>query len=74
MRSKEQILIDFGNRLRKIRTSRELTQMDVAVKVDSYPNYISKLESGKSEPGLFLIIALANALNVPVKELMEDQI
>ncbi|MET6999460.1 helix-turn-helix domain-containing protein [Chitinophaga defluvii] len=69
MKSKEQILSDFGKRLLKLREAKKITQMDLAVKVDSYPNYISKLENGKSEPGLVILKSLAAALGVTVSDL-----
>jgi transcriptional regulator with XRE-family HTH domain len=68
---KEHILKAFGNKLQKLRESKGLTQMDVAVAIDSYPNYISRLENGKAEPGLVIIRALVIALDCSATDLIE---
>lgn len=70
MKAKDKILLDFGERLQKLREAKNLTQMDLAVQIDTYPNYISRLENGKSEPGLIIIKSLAQALSVTVSELV----
>jgi transcriptional regulator with XRE-family HTH domain len=70
MKAKEEILLTFGKKLQKLRESKNFTQMDLAVKIDTYPNYISRLENGKSEPGLIIIKSLAHALGVTASELI----
>ncbi|WP_423738048.1 helix-turn-helix domain-containing protein [Chitinophaga caseinilytica] len=69
-KGKEAILSDFGKRLAKYREARNMTQMDVAVVIESYPGYISRMENGKVEPGLFMILALAEALDITPNELI----
>lgn len=68
--TKEELLANFGKNLARCRTAKNMTQMDVAVAIDSYPGYISRLENGKAEPGLFMIISLADALHVTTTELL----
>lgn len=69
-KTKEEILSNFGKKLAKYREAQNMTQMDVAVAIDSYPGYISRLENGKVEPGLFMILSLANALHITPNELI----
>ncbi|MCW3465206.1 helix-turn-helix domain-containing protein [Chitinophaga nivalis] len=69
MKEKKDVLLAFGKRLQQLREARKLTQMDLAVHIETYPNYISRLENGKSEPGLMIMIALADALGVCISEL-----
>jgi len=69
MKSKDQILGEFALRLRKFREAQKLSQMDLAVKVDSSPSYISRLETGRSEPGLYILSKLTKGLNVTLKDL-----
>lgn len=70
MKRKERILIEFGKKLQKLRESRKMTQMDLAVEIDSYPGYVSRLENGKAEPGLLMLISLAKALGCTSDELI----
>ncbi len=69
-KGKEILLTKFGKNLAKYREARKMTQMDVAVAIEVYPGYISRLENGKVEPGLFLILALAEALEVTPNDLL----
>ena len=70
MKGKERILLDFGKRLLKLREAKKFTQMDLAVAIDSYPGYVSRLENGKAEPGLVMILSLAKALGCTPNELL----
>ncbi len=70
MKQKENILSKFGKRLAQYREARDMTQMDLAVAIESYPSYISRLENGKAEPGLIIILALTEALNITTSELL----
>lgn len=69
-KTKDEILSHFGKKLAKYREAKNMTQMDVAVAIESYPGYISRLENGKVEPGLFMILSLANALEITPNELI----
>lgn len=71
MKGKERILIEFGKRLKKLRESKDMTQMDLAVEIESYPGYVSRLENGKAEPGLIILLGLAKALNCTPNELID---
>ena len=53
----------FGMVLRQVRTSRGLSQQDLALESDLDRTYISLLERGLRQPTLTTLIALASALD-----------
>ena len=63
-------LVLFGQRLRHIRRSRNLTLTELGERVGRAPSVLSLLENGRREPKLSLIEALADALGVSAGELM----
>jgi XRE family transcriptional regulator, fatty acid utilization regulator len=66
----EQDRLTFGRRLRHLRRARGFTLADLGAKVDRAPSALSMLENGRREPRLSLLTALADALGVPVEELL----
>jgi XRE family transcriptional regulator, fatty acid utilization regulator len=66
-------LVLFGQRLRHIRRSRDLTLSELGQRVGRAPSVLSLLENGRREPKLSLIEALADALGVSASELMRHE-
>src|SRR5712691_10149659 len=66
-------LVLFGQRLRHIRRSRNLTLTELGERVGRAPSVLSLLENGRREPKLSLIEALADALGVSASELMRHE-
>ncbi len=64
------IVARFARRLREARTSRAMTQAQLAEKAQVTLSYITRLESGTSAPGIDLVARLAAALGVPVADLL----
>jgi transcriptional regulator with XRE-family HTH domain len=62
---------EFGQRLRRLRIERDLSQRDLAVGVVN-PSYVSLLESGARVPTLEVALQIARALGVPLRELVSD--
>lgn len=65
----------FGPVLRRFRQDRNLSQEELAARLDISPSYISRLESDLKKPSLDMIFRLAKVLNVKPHELikaMED--
>jgi transcriptional regulator with XRE-family HTH domain len=65
---KEEVLLQFGNKLKEIRTKQKLTQVELAEKSGLHPNYIGMVERGERNPSLININKLAKALNVSLSE------
>ena len=61
----------FGYRLRHFRSERGLTLKEVGARVGKRAPYLSQIETGKKEPNLSLINALARVLEVGVADLLE---
>ena len=60
---------DLGQRLKQMRKSRNLTQMEVAVAIDYSRTALSGVESGNDKPGRDLLETLARFYGVTVGEL-----
>jgi len=61
----------FGARIKSIREANGLTQEKLAEKVDMNAVYLSKIEGGKENPTLNLLIRISTALNVEMWELFD---
>lgn len=62
----------FGETVRRYRKERGLTQEKLAEVADLHENYVSRLETGEQEPGLFVILRLCRALDVRPGELLGE--
>jgi transcriptional regulator with XRE-family HTH domain len=60
-----------GMRIRKLRTAKGLSQAKLAKKARLTRVYVTRLEAGQQDPSLSTINALAKALGVPVRKLLE---
>lgn len=71
--NKELILQKVGKKIKEIRVSKGLTQVELVAKMEitTDPNNISRLEAGRSNITLFTIYRLSVALEVPMKELLD---
>ena len=61
----------FATKLKEIREAQNLSKGELSVEAEVSKSYIGKIESGKKSPSLVTIGKLADALNVPVKELFD---
>jgi len=60
--------ITFGHKLRDWRTSRHLSQLDLAADAGVSQRHISFLETGRAKPSREMVIHLAAALDVPLRQ------
>ncbi|HMJ02307.1 MAG TPA: helix-turn-helix transcriptional regulator [Conexibacter sp.] len=60
----------FGRVLRRIRRERDLSQEALARAAGLAPNHVSELERAKRDPRLTTLVQLADALGMPVGELL----
>lgn len=61
----------FGNRLRQIRKSKGLTMTELANLCDIEYRQVSDIELGKISTSLATVFLLAEALEIPTKELFD---
>jgi transcriptional regulator with XRE-family HTH domain len=62
----------FGTALRRVRTQRGITQKKLGAMTGMSYTFIGEMERGLKAPNLNAVIALAQALNAGVDELMSD--
>lgn len=59
----------LGEKIRKLRKEKGLTQEQLAELVGVEPRHISRVEGGYSSPSVERLAVMANVLEVPIKEL-----
>lgn len=60
--------VDFSHALRERRTSRRLSQLDLALRAGTTQRHLSFIESGRSAPGRNMVVRLAESLELPLRE------
>ncbi|MGW3173764.1 helix-turn-helix domain-containing protein [Streptomyces sp. NPDC001153] len=60
--------MDFPRALRAHRTSRHLSQLDLALRAGTTQRHLSFIESGRSVPGRTMVVRLADSLELPLRE------
>ena len=63
-------LAAIGNRVRKARTGRGMTLQEIAQVSGLSPSMLSLVERGRASPSIGSLIVIANALGVPMSELV----
>lgn len=65
----------LGEKLRYLRTERNMTQVDLARRLGlARQGYVSNLESSRKAPSLDLVVQIANLFEVSTDYLMRDTI
>lgn len=64
--------VAFGERIRQLRQAAGMTQEDLAERCGLFRTYMSRIETGKANPTLSMIHALATSLGVSMVELFDD--
>ncbi len=59
---------ELGTLLRHWRSVRGMSQLDLASEAGSTPRYVSFVETGRSNPSRQMVVRLARALGVPLRE------
>jgi transcriptional regulator with XRE-family HTH domain len=70
--SAAKLLKTFGRSVRGLRKRRGMSQETLAEACGLSRNYISDIERGVRNPGLLVMVALAKALKMPLRELIEE--
>jgi transcriptional regulator with XRE-family HTH domain len=72
MKSKQAILLKFGERVRVFRKEEGLSQEDLAHKAELHRTYIGMIERAEKNITLLNIEKIANALNISIKDLLDE--
>jgi len=68
VRSLHETPLDFGGLLREWRQHRRMSQLDLSLNSGISQRHISFLETGRSRPSRPMVIGLADALGIPLRE------
>ena len=68
--AKKRYLEGLGLRIREIRMSKELTQTELAEKINNHQRTITRLERAEINASIFLVKEIADALGVPIEKLL----
>ncbi|WP_084510765.1 helix-turn-helix domain-containing protein [Nocardia lijiangensis] len=58
----------FAKQLKRWRTMRRVSQLDLAIRADTTQRYLSFLEQGRSRPGRTMVVRLAESLELSLRE------
>ena len=69
---KSEILKKVGKRIKEVRLQKGISQADLVGKMQGEidPTNISRIESGRTNPTVYTLFRIAEALEVPLNELM----
>lgn len=73
MESTSKTLIKFGNRVRELRKEKKLSQEELAHRADLHRTYIGMIERAEKNITLLNIEKIANALEITLKQLFENE-
>jgi transcriptional regulator with XRE-family HTH domain len=65
----DRLRVRFGNRLKDLRKSANLTQAELAEKAEISVDFVGLVERGLRAPSFESIEKIASVLNVPIKQL-----
>lgn len=70
---KSEILKKVGKRIKEVRESKSLSQVELVGKMQGEidPTNISRIESGRTNPTIYTLYRLAEALEVKIIELID---
>lgn len=71
---KSDLLKNVGKRIQELRESKGLTQVDLAGKIHGVfdTTNVSRIESGRTNPTLYTLYRIAEALEVPLVDLFKE--
>lgn len=61
----------LGSRIRAVRTEQGISQRQLALMTGISRSYLWKIETGTADIGIDILICIARALDVPVREFIE---
>ncbi len=67
---KELFLRNIGNNIRVARKAKNLSQEELAFKINSARNFIGCIERGEKAPTVYILYKIAAVLNVPIDNLL----
>ena len=69
--SDKEFLKRLGKRIRKIRKASGLSMEALAYKCGIHPTYVGEIERATVNPSVLSVVKIADALNVPIREVIK---
>lgn len=65
----------IGIRIREVRLSKNLTQLDLVSRIEGEvdPTNISRIESGRTNPTIFTLHKIAEAMEISLVQLLDEE-
>ena len=70
--SEKEYLLALGKRIRKIRLSKKIRQTEIAYRCNFDKSSYNAIEAGKRNTTILTLLKIAGALNVTIKDFLED--
>ncbi|HEX8335007.1 MAG TPA: helix-turn-helix transcriptional regulator [Segetibacter sp.] len=64
------LLKKIGLKIKQLRTEKGVSQLALGVEIDVEKSNISRMESGRVNPRIFTLYKVANALEIPLADLL----
>lgn len=68
----KELLINLGNKIRKYRQEQNLSQEELAFRIDSARNFIGCIERAEKYPTIITLYRIAQALNITLEALVSE--
>ena len=66
--------IELGQKIKEARKNRKMTQAQLAEKLSITPQYLGNIENSRANPGVNVLICLANELGMTLDFMLMDQV
>ena len=66
-------LTSFGLRLSKLREAKNVSARDMSISIGMSPNYINKIERGKSKPSMDVFFGICNYLGISQRDFFDEE-
>ena len=70
IKNNSQLLIKLGQNLKAFRKKKGLSQEQLSELAGLHPTYVSQLETGKANPSMVILIAVAEQLDITIIDLL----
>ena len=67
-------LIALGKRIRQLRKERNLTQVELAARIDNHDEQIGRIERAEVNVSASMIYLISKGLNISLKELFDFEV
>ena len=69
MSTKDERLILLGQKIKQLRKSKKVSQLNLSIKLDITREHLSKLERGVAYPSVKILFAILDALNLDINNI-----